>query len=77
MLYVVVDRSTKYAHFLPMTGHYTARSIVQAFFDQIFRLHGLALSVVSDRDKVFTILFLQETFAKLGAQINLSTAYCP
>lgn len=72
--YVVVDWFTKYARFIPMTSHYTTRSVAHAFFDQIFKLHGLPLSIVLEK---YTSLFWQEPFAKLEAQINLLTAYHP
>ena len=77
VIYVVVDRFTKYAHFIPMTSHYTAKSVAEAFFDQIFRLHGLPTHIVSDRDKAFTSLFWQELFKMLGTELNLSSAYHP
>ncbi|XP_071932996.1 uncharacterized protein [Coffea arabica] len=59
---VVVDRFTKYAHFIPLASHYTAKIVADTFFDQIFKLHGLPLSIISDRDKVFSSAFWQELF---------------
>ena len=51
---IVVDRFSKYAHFIAVGHPYTATSIARVFFDQIVRLHGLPCSIVSDRDPVFT-----------------------
>ncbi|GJZ05333.1 retrotransposon-related protein [Tanacetum coccineum] len=48
---VLVDRLSKYAHFIPVTHPYTAKTIAQLFLDHIYKLHGLLKSIVSDRDK--------------------------
>ena len=74
---VVVDRFTKYAHFIPLASHYTAKIVADTFFDQIFKLHGLPLSIISDRDKVFSSAFWQELFRLLGTKLHLSSAYHP
>lgn len=74
---VVVDRLSKYAHFLALSHPYTASSIAQLFLDNIYKLHGLPKSIVSDRDPIFTSLFWQELFKKLHVKLNLSTTYHP
>jgi hypothetical protein len=50
---VVVDRLTKFAHFLPLKHPYTAATIAQVFLDNIVKLHGLPNSIVSRRDTIF------------------------
>jgi hypothetical protein len=50
----VVDRLSKYAHFITLGHPYSATSVAKAFFDQIVRLHGVSASIMSDRDPVFT-----------------------
>jgi hypothetical protein len=50
----VVDRLSKYAHFIALGHPYTATTIAVAFYEQIVRLHGIPVSIVSDRDPVFT-----------------------
>jgi hypothetical protein len=50
----VVDRLSKYAHFIALGHPYTATTIAVAFYEQIVRLHGIPASIVSDRDPVFT-----------------------
>ena len=54
---VVVDRLSKYAHFIAVTHPYTAKNIAQLFLDHIYKLHGLPKTIVSDRDTVFMSLF--------------------
>lgn len=48
IILVVVDRLTKYAHFIPVKHPYTAHSIVQLFLDNVVKLHGMPATLVSD-----------------------------
>ena len=77
VIWVVVDRLSKYAHFIPLAHLYTAASLAQLFLDHIYRLHGLHNSIVSDRDKIFVSNFWQELFKLLGTKLQLSTSYHP
>jgi hypothetical protein len=54
---VVVDKFTKFAHFIPMRHPYNAESMAKLFLEHVYRLHGLSESIVSDRDKIFTSRF--------------------
>jgi hypothetical protein len=74
---VVIDKFTKLAHFLPLKHPYTAGSAVEVFLDQVYKLHGLPESNISDRDPVFTSNFWKELFALARVQLRLSTAYHP
>ena len=77
VIWVVVDRLSKYAHFMALAHPYTAATLAQVFLDNIYKLHGLPSSIVSDRDKIFVSHFWQELFKLLGTQLKLSTSYHP
>ena len=77
VILVVVDRLTKYAHFIPVKHPYTASTIAQAFLDNVVKLHGLPNSIVSDRDTVFVSHFWTQLFKLYKVNLTLSTAYHP
>jgi transposase InsO family protein len=74
---VVVDKFTNFVHFLPLKHPFTAASVAKVFLDQMYRLHGLSVSIVSDQDRVFTNKFWKELFSLARVQLGLSTAYHP
>lgn len=74
---VVVDRFTKVGHFISISHPYTATQVAQAFFDTVYRLHGMAKTVVSDRDRIFTSSFWKELFSASGTKLQINTAYLP
>lgn len=51
---VVVDKFSKYAHFLPLAHPFTALQVAKQFMDNIFKLHEMPTTLISDRDKIFT-----------------------
>jgi len=51
---VVVDKFSKYAHFLPLSHPFTALLVAQLYLNNIYKLHGLPTAIISDRDKMFT-----------------------
>jgi hypothetical protein len=59
---VVVDKFSRYAHFLPLKHPFTALSVAMLYIKEIYRLHGLPQAIVSDRDPVFTSTLWRELF---------------
>jgi hypothetical protein len=57
VILVVVDKLTKYVHFIPLAYPYTAAKVASLFMQHVFKLHGLPSSIVSDKDIAFTSLF--------------------
>jgi hypothetical protein len=77
VILTVVDRFSKYCHFIPLGHPYTAESVAQAFFAEIVRLHSVPQSMVSDRNPVFTSVFWQELMRLIGAKIHMTSAFHP
>ncbi|GKB94836.1 retrotransposable element Tf2 [Tanacetum coccineum] len=71
VILVVVDRLSKYSHFIPLSHPYSAIQLAQAFLDNIYKLHGLPKAIVSDRDKVFLSRFWQELFKLLDVSLHM------
>ena len=53
-IWVIVDRLTKAAHFLPVKTTYTAEEYARLYIEEIVRLHGVPISIISDRGAQFT-----------------------
>jgi hypothetical protein len=77
VILTVVDRFSKYAHFIPLGHPYTAASVARVFFDGIVRLHGFPSSIVSDRDPVFTGNVWRDLFGLVGVKLRMSTSFHP
>ena len=74
---VVVDRLSKYAHFLALAHPYTAREVAELFVKEIVRLHGFPKCIVTDRDRLFMSHFWTKLFKSAGTKLRYSTAYHP
>ncbi|KAI3824326.1 hypothetical protein L1987_05784 [Smallanthus sonchifolius] len=77
IIWVIIDRLTKAAHFLPIREDYRVEKLARIYIDEIVSRHGVPLNVISDRDERFTSPFWQSLQSTLGTQLNLSTAYHP
>jgi hypothetical protein len=77
VILTVVDRFSKYCHFIPLAHPYSAESVAQAFFTDIVRLHGVPQSMVSDRDPVFTSTFWKELMRLMGTKLHMMSVFHP
>ena len=76
-VWVVVDRLTKSAHFLAIRTTDSVLTLSKLYVREIVRLHGVPLSIVSDRDARFTSRFWKSLQKALGTELRLSTAFHP
>ena len=76
-VWVVVDRLTKSAHFLPYRMTFRMDQMADLYLREIVRLHGVPVSIVSDRDRRFISDFWQKLQKAMGTELRLSTAYHP
>ena len=77
MIWVIVDRLTKSAHFVPGKSTYTASKWAELYLTEIVRLHGVPVSIVSDRDARFTSKFWKGLQTAMGTRLDFSTAFHP
>lgn len=77
MIWVIIDRLSKYAHYLALTHPFTACTLAHIFVDQYYRLHGAPIDIMSDRDPLFISLFWSEFLGHLGVTHNLFSSYHP
>jgi hypothetical protein len=76
-IWVVVDRLTKAAHFIPVKTTYNSVVLVELYMSRIVCLHGIPKKIVSDRGTQFTSHFLQQLHEALGTHLKFSSAYHP
>jgi hypothetical protein len=77
VIMVVVDRLTRYSHFIALSHPYNAQSIAHLFIDNIVKLHGFLNVIVSDRDAIFTSDLWKALFNAMKVQLNFSSAHHP
>ena len=71
-IWVIVDRMTKSAHFLPIKTTNPVRKLAKLYLKEIVRLHGVLVPIVSDRDARFTSMFWKELQAGFGTRLKFS-----
>ncbi|GJS59354.1 putative reverse transcriptase domain-containing protein [Tanacetum coccineum] len=76
-IWVIVDRLTKSAHFLPMKETDSMEKLTRQYLKEVVSRHGVPVSIISDRDSKFTSHFWKSLNEALGTQLDMSTAYHP
>ena len=71
VIMVVVDRLTKFAHFMPLKHPFTAAQVSRALWDQVVKLHGVPIIIVSDRDSIFTSAIWRSEERRVGKECLL------
>lgn len=77
VILVVIDRLSKYGHFIPLPANYSGITVAEAFVTHIIKLHGIPRTIVSDRDKSFTSAFWRHLMKLQGTHLCFGTAYHP
>jgi hypothetical protein len=77
VILTVVDRLSKYAHFIALAHPYTATTVAKAFFKHIIKLHGVPASIVSNRDPIFTSSVWRELNRLYGTTLWTSSTLRP
>jgi hypothetical protein len=77
VIMVVVDRLSKYAYFMPLKHSYITTLVANNFVKNVVRLHGVPLSIVSDRDKIFLSTFWKSLFKLQVSSLCFSSIYHP
>nr|GEY09948.1 putative reverse transcriptase domain-containing protein [Tanacetum cinerariifolium] len=74
-IWVIIDRLTKSAHFLPMRENDPMEKLMKLYMKEVVTRHGVPVSIISDHDGRFTLLFWQALHKALGTRLDMSTAY--
>lgn len=76
-IWVIIDRLTKSAHFLPINERFSLDKLVQLYLKEVVMRHGVPVTIVSDRDPRFNSRFWEQFQECLGTKLKMSTAYHP
>ena len=77
MVWVIVDRLTKSAHFLAVRMTFTLEEFCRLYIQETVRIHGVPVSIVSDRDPRFTVQFWKSFQKAMGTRVTMSTTFHP
>lgn len=77
VMFVVVDRLSKYFHLMSLPTSFTAPLVAHVYLDHVFKLHGWPRSIISDRDPIFLSNFWKALLTLHGTYFLLSSAYHP
>ncbi|GKB72973.1 putative reverse transcriptase domain-containing protein, partial [Tanacetum coccineum] len=76
-IWVIGDRLTKSAHFLPMRENDPMERLMKLYMKEVVTRHSVPVSIIFDRNGRFTLLFWQALHKALGTRLDMSTAYHP
>jgi len=76
-IWIIVNRLSKYSHFIALPAQVSAASLATTFLAEIYRLHGMTRTIVSDRDRLFISRFWSELFRLHGTTLAYSSSYHP
>ena len=76
-IWVIVDRLTKFEHFLQVQVTYSAENYAKLYIKDIVKFHGVPLSIISDRGTQFTSHFWKALQSGIGTKVKISTAFHP
>jgi transposase InsO family protein len=76
-IWVIVDRLTKVAHFIPVKTTYSGAKLAELYMSRIICLHGVPKEIVSDRGSQFTSMFWEKLREPMDTKPNFSLAYHP
>jgi transposase InsO family protein len=76
-IWVIIDRLTKVAHFVPVKTTFGGATLARIYLKEIVRLHGIPRKIVSDRGTQFTSKFWKGLQQAMGTKLDFSTAYHP
>jgi hypothetical protein len=76
-IWVIVDRLTKVAHFIPVKTTYSSAKLAELYVSRIVCLHGVLKKIVSDRGSQFTSKFWDKLHESMDTKLNFSLAYHP
>lgn len=73
----VVDRLSKFGHFIPLKSDITSAIVADAFIQNIVKIHGIPKPIVSDWDRIFFSNFWKHLFRAMGTTLSMSSTYHP
>jgi transposase InsO family protein len=76
-IWIIMDRLTKVAHFIPVKTTYSGTQLAELYMSRIVCLHGVPKKIVSDRGTQFTSRFSERLQEALDTQLHFSSAYHP